>query len=156
MPNKELLVHNDKPLATWDPLREFKSLTGISNLFEDFFTGLPAMSLAGTWTPRVNIKETDKEYVISAALPGIKKEDVKVNLQDGVLVISGETKEEKEDKGKDYLRQEMRYGSFRRSFALPSGIHPENLKASCKDGILTVIVPKPFEVKTRGINIKVD
>ncbi|HVE14533.1 MAG TPA: Hsp20/alpha crystallin family protein, partial [Elusimicrobiota bacterium] len=76
--------------------------------------------------------------------------------QDGVLTLSGEHKEEKEEKSKGYLRQEMSCGCFSRSFILPTGVHPENLKASHKDGMLTVTVPKLDQGKSRGVSVKID
>lgn len=137
----------------WDPMR------GMSELFEDFFGGFSGfrdlMSMR-TLEPRVNINEDDREYVITAALPGIKKEDVRVHLQDGVLAISGTHREEREEKGKNFLKRELGYGSFQRSFILPAGVHPENVKAEHKDGILTIRLPKEERSQSRGIEIKLD
>ncbi|MBI4376970.1 MAG: Hsp20/alpha crystallin family protein, partial [Elusimicrobia bacterium] len=99
---------------------------------------------------------TNKEYIISAALPGMKKEDVHINVRNGVLTLSGERKEETEEKGKNWLKREMGYGSFQRSFILPVGVHPEDVKASYKDGVLNVSLPKLEPEKKQGIDIKVD
>lgn len=159
MAHKEIVRQEERSLAAWDPVREFRAMTGFSDIFEDLFTGFPRMlmpALPGRWTPKVNIKETDKEYVITAALPGVRKEDVRINVQDGVLTIAGEQGEEREEKGKGYLRQEMSYGSFQRCFVLPAGVHPEDVKASQKDGILTVTLPKPAQARSRAIDIKVE
>jgi HSP20 family protein len=146
---KDLMLESRLP-AAFEPLKD---------LFEDIFEGLPRLRmpvLPRAWTPRVNIKETEKEYVITAAIPGVKKEDVKITVEDGVLYITGEHKEEKEEKGKTYLRQEMSYGSFQRSFVLPAGLHPEDVKATQKDGMLTVRLPKLEPPKAKGVYIKVD
>jgi HSP20 family protein len=86
----------------------------------------------------------------------VKKEDVKVEVKDDVLTITGEKKCEKEEKGKNWLRRESSYGSFQRCFVLPEGLHTEDVKASCKDGVLTLTMRKPAEVKSRGVSIKVD
>lgn len=156
---KELATVEERPLESWDPFREMRSLMSMPDLFEDFFTGVPLLRLPAlprAWAPKVNIKETEKEYIITAGVPGYKKEDVKINVQNGMLTISGEHKEEKEEKGKGYLRQEMSCGSFSRSFALPAGVHPEDMKASQKDGLLTVTLRKPEEAKSRGVSVKVE
>ena len=86
----------------------------------------------------------------------MKKEDVKVEVKDDILTITGEKKSEKEEKGKTWLRRESSYGSFQRSFSLPEGLHTEDVKAACKDGVLTLTMRKPAEVKPRGVSIKVD
>ena len=157
--SKELTVEETRP-ALWDPLRDFRRMTGMSELFGDLFegVGLPSLrfpAIARAWEPRVNIKEDGKCYEITAALPGVKKEDVKISMQGGILTLSGEYKEEKEEKSKSFIRNELTQGSFQRSFILPSYVHPEDVKASFKDGLLTVALPKKEE-KPRGVSIKVD
>lgn len=145
------------PLRMLDPLREFRLLP-FGGIFEDAFAplkmDLPALPAA--WLPRADIRETDKEYILEIALPGVKKEDVKVDVKDDILTISGEKKAEKEEKGRNWIRRESSFGSFTRSFVLPQGLHNEDVKASCKDGVLTLNLRKPAEVKTRGVSIKVD
>ncbi len=81
---------------------------------------------------------------------------MKVEVKDDILTITGEKKSEKEEKGKTWLRRESSYGSFQRSFSLPEGLHTEDVKAACKDGVLTLTMRKPAEVKPRGVSIKVD
>lgn len=157
-PTRELTKTGESVPSLWDPFRSIRRF-GLPEVFDDFFRGFPTMRMPQFetgWQPRVNIQETDKEYVISAALPGVKKDDVKISVQDGVLTLSGEYKAEKEEKDKNYLKREMSYGSFQRSFILPAGIHPENVKASHKEGILTVSLPKGVQAKKQGIDIKVD
>lgn len=149
-----------RELATWDPFREMRALTGMSELFDDLFAGLtrpvafPTMPRA--WTPRTDIQETDKEYVLTVALPGLRKEDVKIAVENGVLTLSGEKKTDKEEKGKDWVRREITQGAFSRSFVLPAGVHPEEIKATCKDGLLTVSIHKPEQQKSRGVHVKID
>lgn len=128
------------PFRALDPFREFRAV----------------FSAPAAWIPRADVRETDKEYIIDLSLPGLRKEDVKVEVKDDILTVSGERKSEKEEKGKSWLRRESSYGSFLRSFALPEGLHSEDIKASCKDGVLTLSMRKPSQVKTRGISIKVD
>lgn len=142
---------------TLDPFREFR-LMPLSGLFEDVFAPLRAdmPSVPAAWMPRADIRETEKEYVIDLSLPGMRKEDMKVEIKDDVLTVSGEKKSEKEEKGKAWLRRESSYGSFLRSFTLPEGLHSENIKASYKDGVLTLSMQKPPQVKSRGMSIKID
>ncbi|MEK7232373.1 MAG: Hsp20/alpha crystallin family protein [Elusimicrobiota bacterium] len=152
----------ENELETLDPfrilnqLREFRRLPfgGLEDIFSPMRTSLPALPTA--WMPRVDIRETEKEYILDLSLPGVKKEDVKVEVKDGVLTISGEKKTEKEEKGKTWLRRESSYGSFQRSFVLPEGLHTEDVKASCKEGVLTLTMRKPAEVKRRGVSVRVD
>lgn len=152
----------EKSLESWnpfrllDPLREFRLLPfgGLEDILAPLRTSMPAVPAA--WMPRTDIRETEKEYILDISLPGVKKEDVKVEVKDDVLTITGEKKSEKEEKGKNWLRRESSYGSFQRSFVLPEGLHTEDVKASCKDGVLTLTMRKPAEVKRRGVSIKVD
>ncbi|NKE73294.1 Hsp20/alpha crystallin family protein [Nitrospiraceae bacterium HYJII51-Mn-bac16s-1-B09] len=106
------------------------------------------------WVPEVDIIESEKEYLIKAELPEIKKEDVKVSVEKGVLTIQGERKQEKEEKGKKFHRIERSYGAFERSFTLPDDADQGKVSAEFKDGILSVhlaksekAAPKPIEVK---------
>lgn len=103
----------------------------------------------------VDITEDDKEYLIKAELPEIKKEDVKLTVQDNVLAISGERKYEKEEKDKKYHRMERAYGSFLRSFTLPEDADGSKVAAEYKDGILTVHLPKSEKAKPKSIDVKV-
>jgi HSP20 family protein len=103
----------------------------------------------------VDITEDDKEYLIKAELPEIKKEDVKLTVQDNVLAISGERKYEKEEKDKKYHRVERAYGSFLRSFTLPEDADGSKVAAEYKDGILKVHLPKSEKAKPKSIDVKV-
>lgn len=157
MPRHDIAVRQGREPALFDPFREFRSLPGFSDIIEDFFGGGPALrSTPRAWAPRVDIEETEGEYVISAALPGVKKEDLRINAEGDMLTISGERKEEREEKGRTYLRREMFSGQFIRSFPLPYGVHPEDVKARFADGVLTVTLPKPKEAKSRSVSVKVD
>jgi HSP20 family protein len=107
------------------------------------------------WSPLVDISEDDKEYLIKAELPEVKKEDVKVTAQEGTLTIMGERKFEKEEKGKKYHRIERTYGSFGRSFSLPDDASPAKVSAEFKDGVLTVHLVKDAKAKPQQVEVKV-
>ncbi len=159
MPHKEIAVAETRPAAVWDPIPEFRGLSGLSEIFDEFLSGMPAARTrpaAGMLSPRVDIHENDREYVLKAALPGVKKEEVKIEVVDGVLSLGGEHRAEKEEKDKNWLRREIQYGCFQRSFSLPGGIHPEDVKAHFKDGMLTVTVHKHAAAKSRGVPVKVE
>lgn len=146
-------------LVSWNPLREF---TNLENRLERLF-GLPSLSRNGEreamtvsqWSPLVDISEDTNEYLVKAELPEMKKEEVKVSVENGELTISGERKIEKEDKGKKYHRIERSYGSFMRSFTLPETVSGEKVSAEFKDGILTVHLPKDEKAKPKTIDVKV-
>jgi HSP20 family protein len=107
------------------------------------------------WSPLVDISEDDKEYIVKAELPEMKKEEIKINVHDDVLSISGERKYEKEEKGKKYHRVERAYGSFMRSFTLPEDADGSKVNAEYKDGLLKVHLPKSEKAKPKAIEVKV-
>lgn len=107
------------------------------------------------WAPSVDISEDDREYLIKAELPDVKREDVKVTAQEGMLTITGERKFEKEEKGKKYHRVERAYGTFGRSFWLPNEVSPAKVSAEFKDGLLTVHLVKDEKAKPQQIEVKV-
>ena len=149
-----------EPLKTrWNPFRELEEMEKrLSTIF-----GRQAMRADGEkealtvaeWSPLVDIAEDEKEYLIKAEIPDIKKEDVKLTVQDDVLTISGERKSEKEDKGKKYHRIERTYGSFMRSFTLPEDADGSKVSAEYKDGMLNVRLPKSEKAKPKSIEVKV-
>lgn len=144
-------------LTSWGPLGEFRGLTGMTDLIDELFGSRPlTLTPPQAWVPRVDIQETEKEYILTASLPGMRKEDVKVSVEDDVLTLSGERKSDKEEKGKGWVRREIAQGSFQRSFVLPYGTHPEDVKAAYKDGLLTLTLRKTEPAKSRGVNVKVD
>jgi len=99
------------------------------------------------WAPSADISETDKEYVIRAELPAVHKEDVQVTLDDGMITIKGERKQQKNDKNEKFHRVETFYGSFERRFSLPDNVNADTIRCESKDGILTVHIPKIETVK---------
>jgi HSP20 family protein len=146
-------------LTKWNP---FWELEDIQNRLSSLFGRTPLRGLGeeamtvSEWTPLVDIAEDDKEYLIKAELPEVKKEDVKVTVENGVLTITGERKFEKEEKNKKYHRVERAYGSFMRSFTLPEGAAGDKINAEFKDGVLKVHLPKSAEAKPKSIDVKVD
>ncbi len=132
----------------------------VDRLFDEFTRfprfGLPAPSAAAlpALTPRMDVTETDKEFEITAELPGLEEKDVQVNVADNVLTIRGEKKVEKEEKDKDYHLVERSYGSFERSLELPAGVDPDAIAASIANGVLTVKVPKPAAAQAKKVEVK--
>ena len=146
-------------LVRWDPFRELEEMSNRLNCIFDRpalrnSNGKEALTIAD-WVPSVDISETDTEYLIKAELPEVKKEDVKVTLQDGVLTIQGERRQEKEEKDKKFHRVERSYGSFVRSFTLPDYVDDAKVKAEFKEGILNLHLPKSERAKPKAIEVRV-
>jgi HSP20 family protein len=147
------------PVTRWNPARELEELQSkLSNIL-DFPTlrknGEKEALAIAEWAPAVDITEDDKEYVVKAELPEVKKEEVKVTVENGILSISGERKFEKEEKGKKYHRIERSYGSFVRSFSLPDDADSDKVEAKFSEGILTVHVSKSEAARPKEIEVKV-
>jgi HSP20 family protein len=143
--------------TTITPMREFVSLRdAIDRLFEDSFIR-PPMIFDGTTVPfSVDLYETPEAYVLKAALPGMKPDDIQIDATAGMVTIKGEYKEEKETKTESYLRKELRTGSFNRAFELPLSIDSTKVEAKFKDGMLEVTLPKAEIVKPKQIKVKVE
>ena len=146
-------------LTKWDPFHELEDVTSRLNRI---FGRTPARTETGDemlamadWMPSVDISETDTAYAIKGEIPGVKKEDVKVSIQDGMLTIQGERKMEKEEKGKKFHRVECSYGNFMRSFRVPDDADESGVKAEFKDGMLNITLPKSAKAKPRSINVAV-
>ena len=148
-------------LMKWNPFRE---LDEVQNRFGRFFGGFPTGLREGNgetltspdWSPQVDITEDDQEYLIKADLPEMKKEDVKVVVENGILSVSGERKTEKEEQRKKYHRIERSYGSFRRGFLVPEDADGTKVKAEFKNGVLKVHLPKSPAAKPKAVEVKVD
>ena len=113
-----------------------------------------AMALVD-WAPAVDVMETDDEFQIRAELPGVEKKDVKLSVENGVLLISGHREQEKEEKGKRYHKIERAYGNFARSFTVPEAVVAEKVTADFKNGLLTVRLPKSEKARPKSIEVKV-
>lgn len=144
----------------WDPFEEMGGIPDrISRLFEETFGRYPATrreTLERTWSPAVDIYEDKENIVVKAELPGIKKDEVSIEIKDNVLTLTGERKHEQETKKENYHRIERVYGKFIRSFTLPDSVQVDKVKANYKDGILEIILPKAEEAKAKAIPIKIE
>ena len=143
-------------LVRWDTWQE------IADKFDRYAKGVTQPQagsqevIAGDWYPRVDIAETNEAFVIKAEIPGVNKDDVKVTVDNGVLTIRGERKQEKEEKGKKFHRVERYYGSFTRSFTLPDNVDEAKIKASFKEGMLNLHIQKTENAKPKVIQVKVE
>ncbi|MGF1669028.1 MAG: Hsp20/alpha crystallin family protein [Balneolaceae bacterium] len=108
---------------------------------------------AGTFTPELNVWETDKEFEITVALPGMSKDDIEISMENGVLTISGERKAEQEENGRRYHHVESRFGRFRRSLPLPDIVDYDNIQANYENGVLSITVPKLKEKAGKKIKV---
>ena len=148
-----------KTVTVWNPFRE---LDEVQNRLGGFFGGFPRFGngngglKSAQWSPEVDITEDEKEYLVKTDLPEMKKEDVKVTIENGILSISGERKSEKEEKGKRYHRIERSYGSFERTFAMPDDADASKMKAEFKNGVLRVHMPKNPAAQPKKIDVKVE
>jgi HSP20 family protein len=145
-------------LIRWKPVRSLDNIQDeVNRVFDSFFD---ARAYAGRtaergWDPEVDIVEDKDKVVVNVDLPGIEKEDIKVSVHDNTLTIKGERKAEKEEKDKNYHRVERVYGTFCRSFSLPSMVDGQKIKAAYKNGVLSIDLPKAEEVKPKEIPINV-
>jgi HSP20 family protein len=142
------------------PYREFPM---VSSLFSDFLSSTPTFLserrrslLEGEWLPRIDVAETEENVIVTAEIPGVKQDDVTITVTDDILTIKGEKKEEKEIKREDYCSIERSYGSFMRSITLPSSVQADKAKATHKDGVLTVTIPKSESAKPKSIKVNVE
>ena len=148
-------------LTRWDPFRELEE---VSSRLNRLFAQPGAQQLAGSdglttladWTPAMDVQETDGEYLIKADLPDVKKDDVHVEIQDGVLTLSGERHQEKEEKGKRFHRVERAYGRFERRMSLPASVDAAHIAAEFKDGVLRVHLPKAPAARPQAVEVKVN
>ena len=149
-----------EPMTRWNP---FKEMEEMEKRLSSYFGRLPVSTnsdkkeaiTVAEWSPLVDISEDEKEYVIKAEIPEMKKEEIKLNVHDDVLTITGERKYEKEEKNKKYHRVERAYGSFVRSFTLPEDAEGSKINAEYKDGVLKVHLPKSEKAKPKAIEVKV-
>jgi HSP20 family protein len=163
LPQKGVVMNLTRwsPFTKWDPFKEMEELTNRLAPWLGAEGRLGAhqneMMTVTQWVPLVDITEDEKEYLIKTELPEVKKEDVKVSVENGRLSISGERKFEKEEKEKDrkYHRIERSYGSFLRSFTLPDIAKADQVMAEFKDGVLLVHVPKAAKAAAKSVDVKI-
>jgi len=143
-------------IVRWDPFRDLNMLQDRMNrLFDDagstWRTDEPAATTS--WSPSVDIFETEGEIVVKAELPGIDRKDIQLNLENNVLSLRGERKFQKETKDDNYHRIERSYGAFRRSFSIPASVDEERIRADYNDGVLKIVLPKKDQTKPKQIKI---
>ena len=143
-------------LIRWEPAREMMSLRdAMDRLFDDAFTR--PLSIRDGWSasvPAIDMYQTDDDVIVKAALPGIKSDEVQINVNGEMLTLKGEVKQDQEMEEKAWHIREQRYGSFERSVALPTAVVADKAKADFENGILTITLPKAEEVKPKTITIK--
>lgn len=143
-------------IIRWDPFRDLVTMRERMNRwFEDMASsrGEEKDLVSSSWAPAVDIFETEKELILSAEIPGIEEKDIELKIEDNTLVIKGDRKFEKETKEENYHRIERSYGSFFRSFSLPSYVDLEKIEAEHENGILKIRMPKKTERKPRTVKI---
>ena len=143
-------------ISRWDPFRDLNVLQDRMNrLFNDAGRGWRTDEPAATttWSPAVDIFETENEIVVKAELPGVDRKDISLNLENNVLTLKGERKFEKETKEENYHRIERAYGGFSRAFSIPATVDEEKIRADYQDGILRIALPKKEQVRPKQIRI---
>jgi HSP20 family protein len=143
----------------WDPFRELEEMsTRLNRLFNQPLAPRSADTegiVRADWAPAIDVQEADGEYLVKADLPEVKKDDVKVEIQDGMLSVRGERHQEKEEKGTKFHRIERAYGRFERRLALPTEVDAQKVVAEFKDGVLRVHLPKSASAKPKSVPVTV-
>ena len=146
-------------LIRWTPGREVVGIQEEMNRMFDNFFGSPRRVERNDrvlyWTPRVNVEETDDQFEVTAELPGLNRDDVKIEIKDHALTFTGEKKTEKENKDRNVHLYERAYGKFCRTFTLPDNVDVDKIEAEFKDGILQIDIPKTEEAKPRQVEVQV-
>lgn len=142
-------------LVRWEPLREINTIQGeVNRLFNTFFDA-PVAAESRRWIPAMDLVEADDHFVLRADLPGLAEDDVTIEVEDGVLTVSGKRTAEHEERKEGYRRVERAYGSFSRSLTLPDGVDAEAVEASFDRGVLEVRIPKPAQKQPHRVSIAV-
>ncbi len=147
---------NEKQMKPWEPFRELVSMRDDMDRFFDTFFGSGQGDLGNYWKPAIDIEESNGNLMVRAEIPGMAKEDIKVSVQDDMLTISGERTRENEKKDKTVHRIERCYGQFRRMIRLPATVDADKVKATYKDGVLHITLPKPESLKPKHIEIDIN
>lgn len=142
-------------LVRWSPWRDVMSVQDEMNrLFNGLVTRRASDSSAEDWVPSVDISETDDGFIVTADVPGMSAEDIKISVANNVLTLRGDKKNVREDGSENFHRVERVFGSFERTFSLPSGVESENIRAKYKDGVLEIRLPKSKAAKPQEIKIE--
>lgn len=152
-------------IVRWNPVRDIATFPTdilnvqreINRMFDGFFRGGFQEDIEGVsaWMPSADLAEHENELVLKMELPGVAKDDLKLSIQDNMLTVRGEKKKEIETKESNLHRLERSYGTFQRSFMLPSAVKADKIEASCTDGVLSVVMPKADEAKPKQIAVRV-
>lgn len=144
-------------LVPWKPFREISTLRKEMDTLLSKFFGKPSLveAFGEEWSPTLDVSETDNSIIVKAELPGLEAKDIDVSLSGDVLTIKGEKRKEEEEKGEQYHYSERYYGSFQRSFRLPTTIQSDKIEAGFEKGVLKIILPKTEEAKKKEIKIEV-
>jgi HSP20 family protein len=143
-------------LTRFNPLAEIEEIQNrLNRMFLDR-AGKPQEAAFADFMPAVDIEETDGAFIVKADLPDVKKEEIKIQFQDGVLAIEGERRQEKEEKGKRFHKIEREYGRFVRRFAMPTDVDADKVRAEFKEGVLKVFLPKATTALPKQIDVKID
>jgi len=136
-------------LTRWRPFAELEDLRGrMDRMYTDIENGE-----ARRWNLALDVIERDDKYVLRANIPGIKPDEVKIEVEDDVLTVSGEHEESEEERKGNYVRRERRYGSFSRSVTLPKGVTADEVEARIQDGVVEVSIPKPQKEERKAVTI---
>jgi len=146
-------------LVKWDPARELDAFQSDMNRLFDSFFGRRDGAASGSygsrrWVPSMDLVETEDHLVLRADLPGLRRDDIEIEVKDGILTVAGERKAQHEEKREDYHRVERSFGRFSRSLELPKGVEADHIDASFEDGVLEVRMPKPAERKPTRIEVR--
>jgi HSP20 family protein len=141
-------------LTRWDPFRDVLALQErVNRLVSDPFARFGSGEALGAWFPPVDIHEEEDRLVLRAEIPGVSKDDIDVHVEHGTITLRGEKKQEKAVDGDGAYRVERFFGSFARSFALPTSVDPDKIKATYKDGLLEIVLPKAEEARPKKIKV---
>jgi HSP20 family protein len=153
-----LIRYNRPALTSWPGIGRLADLSDeIDRLFESSLTGFGRGSqVLGAWSPALDAYEDKENFVIKVEVPGVKKEDVKVSLENGCLTITGERRSETTDEKAEVHHTERFFGRFQRTLTLPAAVAADKVKAQYKDGVLTVTLPKTEEAKPKQIDVSVN
>ena len=144
-------------LVRWKPRRYVPSVSDdIDRAFDRMVRNWvsPVSFSEFEWNPSIDVSESENDLVVKAEIPGVDPKDVDISVINNNLIISGEKRQEEEEKERNYFRRERSYGSFRRSFALPADVDVDKIKASSKDGVISVVIPKSGEKQSKKVQIE--
>lgn len=147
---------NDKKMKKWGPFSELVTMRDDMDRLFDVFFGTQPQTIDDLWRPSIDIEESNGNLMVKAEIPGMKKENIKVSVKEDMLTISGERKQENETRDKTYHRIERSYGQFQRMIRLPAEVDADKVKASYKDGVLSVTLPKPESMKPKHIDVEME